>query len=163
MRLFCYLPFPKSQGSYALGEGRLLVSRESDFETSLSGPEPASVSPCRLFVLQGRDCFSSVACFAFILIFVCLILLFTFLFIQQMFSEHRSWGAQWAGRPRWPAVLVLCLNAGEGGRMEQSEATVLLRDRDPGGKQDAARLGTGVRRSGVGGKEGIPCKGSCCC
>lgn len=49
---------------------------------------------------------------------------------------------------------------GREGGVEQSEATVFLQDRDLGGKQDEARLGTGVRRSGVGGKEGIPSKGS---
>lgn len=44
--------------------------------------------------------------------------------------------------------------------MEQGEATVLLRDKDPGGKQGEARQGTGVRRIGVGGKGGIPRRGS---
>ena len=82
-----------------------------------------------------------------------------------MFTERRSCGVQWAGRPqsagpRCPAVLGFTLYAWEGGGVEQSAATVFLQDRDLGGKQDEAKLGTGVRRSGVGGKEGIPSKGS---
>ena len=164
MRLFCYLPFPKSHGSYTLVEGRLLVSRSQTLNSVWHQSLPLYHHDS-LFVLQWRDCFSPVACFAFILIFVCLILLFTYLFIQQMFTERRLCGAQWArwaqsAGPQCPAVLVLTLNAWEGGWVEQSEATVFLQDRDQGGKQDEARLGTGVRRSGVGGNEGIPSKGS---
>lgn len=71
-----------------------------------------------------------------------------------------SWAAPvcWAPVSSGPRVDPECLG-GRGG-VEQSEATVFLQDRDLGGKQDEARLGTGVRRSGVGGKEGIPSKGS---